>query len=127
MRRTMLVVLALLLCAGTGWSRVDAQARRRNLDLGRAIEQSWRTYLGGLEAVYLGHPGAWHGLAVDKVFLQAALRDAAARCDRRDPGSARQLDALRARIQRLFDDQEAELRSAILGEGERRLRPERKE
>ena len=127
MRQVTSVLLALLLCASNGWAKVDAAARRANQELARQLQQYWNHYQSALDAAYFGDSGSWHALVVDKVFLQTALRDARAKVDRRDPGSARRLDALRTRIQRLFDEQEAELRDAILGKGARRLQPERKE
>ncbi len=127
MGRMMWVVLALLLCAGTGWARVDAEARRANREISRQIQQYWQGYLGALDGVYLGHHGCWHRLSIAKVFLQKALNDARSRVDRRDPGSARQLDRLRMQVEESFRRQEANLRDSIVGQGDRTLQPERKE
>ncbi|GEM_PF-4690692 len=127
MRHAMWVALALLLCAGTAWSKVDAEARKANREITRQIQQYWQGYLNALEGVYLGHAGCWHRLSIEKVFLQKALNDAGPKVDRRDPGSARQLDTLRMQVEEAFRRQEAKLRDDILGLGDRKLQPERKE
>lgn len=127
MRRTMLVILALLLCAGTGWSITDSGSQETNSRLWAQMWRAWGEYFDAAQGVHMGGAGSWRKLVVAKAALQKAIKTARTKADRHDSVSARGLDEVRDTVEKSFEDMELDLYDDIMGHGRRPIAPERKE